>query len=709
MAGAQGGASFGYGGGGAELTGTLSVTPGETLNIIAGSAGGSGNFGGGGGGGSFIYRTADQNGLLAAAGGGGGAGSNSRSPATGTDTSGTAGGGGGGAGGSGGNGGLTSSAGGGGGLLSDGGPTAIAGKAVVNGAFGGIGGGGYGGGGGTGGFSGGGGGGYSGGGGGRYADNHAGGGGGGGSYFAGSRTGAVANHPGNGFVTIFYSPLLTSISAISPAVGLIGDSMMISGRGLAGATVTIGGVAATVTSSSDTQILATVPVNRPLPTEGQTVAVTTSGGVTLPAVGAFTYAPAPSLTAVDPSSIEQGSTPIVSITGTNFSGATAVHFGATLATSFSIVSDTLITARAPANLALGTLDILVGSAYGTSTTSAATQLTVTALPVTLLPSTLPSGQQGVAYSQSLSASGGLGGPYSFVIASGPLPDGMTLSAGATIAGTPTVSGSFPITVTATGLAGHTGSATYTLEIASSVPTVTDTSLTTGRAGDTVTVTGSNLDGANVTIDGQPTTPNTSASNTATSLTVIVPTRTAAVGASVDVKVTNAWGSATATKKFSYLPDPTAPSLTLNAQFTVGDSANGAKASLLATGFTQGQPVTVVVHSTPTTIYSGAIGAAGSLEATVILPVLSEGAHELIVTAGGQRKSVWFAVNGEGIISAVSTSGPVENPTPATQPNAGLAQTGADFGTLLFIAFGLLFAGVIFGAFMLIARHRREAR
>ncbi|SDP58912.1 Ig-like domain (group 3) [Pedococcus dokdonensis] len=294
ISGAQGGSSYGGGWGGAELTGTISVTPGETLKIIAGSVGSNGivySRGAGGGGGSFIYRTADQAGLLAAAGGGGGAGSNTFPSEASTGPSGTPGLNGGGAGGTDGNGGGAGTAGGGGGLLSNGGSyQGGGGQSVVNGAGGGYGAGGYGvggfgGGGGTAGFAGAGGGGYSGGGGGRYNGNN-GGGGGGGSFFAGTLTGAVGGHAGNGFVTLSYPAHLVSTS---PAAGLPGSSVTIDGTGLAGSTVTIGGYAATVTSSSDTQLVATVPTPATLPTGKQTVAVATAGGVTLPAVGAFTY------------------------------------------------------------------------------------------------------------------------------------------------------------------------------------------------------------------------------------------------------------------------------------------------------------------------------------------------------------------------------------------------------------------------------------
>ncbi|WP_051568514.1 T9SS type A sorting domain-containing protein [Crocinitomix catalasitica] len=58
---------------GAQMVGTFSVTPGETLNILVGEEGATAQFVGGGGGGSFVWKTADDI-LLIAAGGGGGTG-----------------------------------------------------------------------------------------------------------------------------------------------------------------------------------------------------------------------------------------------------------------------------------------------------------------------------------------------------------------------------------------------------------------------------------------------------------------------------------------------------------------------------------------------------------------------------------------------------------------------------------------------------------
>jgi hypothetical protein len=85
--------------------------------------------------------------------------------------------------------------------------------------------------------------------------------------------------------------------------------------------------------------------------------------------------------------------------------------------------------------------------------------------ITLSPPTLPGGSQGTPYSQQLTAVGGAA-PYTFTLTTGTLPTGITLTPAGLLAGTPTVSGSFPITITATDINACTGSQAYTLVIGS---------------------------------------------------------------------------------------------------------------------------------------------------------------------------------------------------------------------------------------------------
>ncbi|WP_455918572.1 putative Ig domain-containing protein [Ensifer canadensis] len=104
-------------------------------------------------------------------------------------------------------------------------------------------------------------------------------------------------------------------------------------------------------------------------------------------------------------------------------------------------------------------------------TSAPATITVTVSPPVLAFSppggTLANAIPGVSYSQSITASTGTA-PYSYTIASGDLPGGLTLDGSSgTISGRPTGDGDFHFTVTATDANGATGQASYQIAVVSS--------------------------------------------------------------------------------------------------------------------------------------------------------------------------------------------------------------------------------------------------
>ena len=78
------------------------------------------------------------------------------------------------------------------------------------------------------------------------------------------------------------------------------------------------------------------------------------------------------------------------------------------------------------------------------------------------------GTAGKPYNQTISASGGAGGSYTFNTTSN--LDGLTLSSGGLLSGTPTSAGSFAITVTATDSNNGTGSRNYSLTVNPAAPT-----------------------------------------------------------------------------------------------------------------------------------------------------------------------------------------------------------------------------------------------
>ncbi|HIJ86311.1 MAG TPA: S8 family serine peptidase [Desulfuromonadales bacterium] len=107
--------------------------------------------------------------------------------------------------------------------------------------------------------------------------------------------------------------------------------------------------------------------------------------------------------------------------------------------------------------------------------------------------TFAGGISGSSYSQNLAASGGYGG-YSWSLASGTLPGGLTLNTNGTISGIPTAAGSSSFSVKATDAGGNSAiSAPFSIAILEAAPVITTGSLASGIVGtaysQTITATG----------------------------------------------------------------------------------------------------------------------------------------------------------------------------------------------------------------------------
>ncbi|GAA4384167.1 IPT/TIG domain-containing protein [Hymenobacter koreensis] len=115
-------------------------------------------------------------------------------------------------------------------------------------------------------------------------------------------------------------------------------------------------------SGSGAQGTAGTPVNITIAgggdTDGATVALL--GTVTVPV-------PAPTVTSFTPTSGPEGT--VVTITGTDFNGATAVAFNGTAATTFSVTNATTISATVPAGATTGSIAVTTPSGTGTSAAS----------------------------------------------------------------------------------------------------------------------------------------------------------------------------------------------------------------------------------------------------------------------------------------------------------------------------------------------------
>lgn len=118
----------------------------------------------------------------------------------------------------------------------------------------------------------------------------------------------------------------------------------------------------------------------PPPLDGATVAPSGSKSGQEVALSAEVQ-PAPAIASISPSSGSIAGGSPVTITGTDFAAASAVKFGATPATSFTVNSETEITAVAPRSTTAGEVDITVTTLAGTSATVRADRFTYSACVV----------------------------------------------------------------------------------------------------------------------------------------------------------------------------------------------------------------------------------------------------------------------------------------------------------------------------------------
>ena len=197
-----------------------------------------------------------------------------------------------------------------------------------------------------------------------------------------------------------------------------------------------------------------------------------------PATAGITVAgPPPTVTAVSPATGPAAGGTTVTITGTRFTGATAVRFGTQPAATYTVVNATTITANTPAGS--GAVDLTVTTTDGTSATHAQDIYTYAAPPVAApTPGNVTSTGVGTA-AQTVTIVIPAGGAATLlaggVPTAGPvvvLGQGSYLLSGTTITFTP-VAGyagvATPVTYQVTDQYLQTGTATYTPTVAAVAP------------------------------------------------------------------------------------------------------------------------------------------------------------------------------------------------------------------------------------------------
>jgi hypothetical protein len=347
-----------------------------------------------------------------------------------------------------------------------------------------------------------------------------------------------------------------TIVTIAPNFGSIlgGTSVSIAGTEFRGITsVTFGAVAATsFVVNSPTRITAVVP-SRAL--QGEVDVVVTGAGGVATSVGGFSYRQA-SISSVSPLTGSTAGGTSVLITGANLTGATAVSFGGSAATSFVVNSDSQITAVTPTRPA-GSATILVTTPAGTVTAS----------------------QQFSYVSPSISTlspiAGSISGGNSVVISGNNLLGSTAVSFGGSAASSFVVNSNTQITAVAparpagaviVAVTTPVGivNATYTYFATPTITSITPLTGSTG-GGSSVVITGANFLGiTGVSFGGTSATSFTV--NSTTQITATTPAR--AAGAS-QVQVTNPGGSATSPSNFTYFAPPSISSISPNTGSNVG--------------------------------------------------------------------------------------------------------------------------------------------
>jgi len=131
--------------------------------------------------------------------------------------------------------------------------------------------------------------------------------------------------------------------------------------------------------------------------------------------------------------------------------------------------------------ATGTFNFTVQVADNASVkASQAFSIQISSVTITNSP-TLPSGAVGVAYSQTLTASGGMA-PYTWSITAGALPGGLQLSSGGGISGTPTATGTFVFTVQAADSAAVKATKQFSITVVSGLTITNAPTLPAGVSG-----------------------------------------------------------------------------------------------------------------------------------------------------------------------------------------------------------------------------------
>jgi hypothetical protein len=443
-----------------------------------------------------------------------------------------------------------------------------------------------------------------------------------------------------------------NITSFAPTSAAAGATLTITGTNFTTATTAVqfnGVNASSFTVISPTQINAVVAAG------GATGNITIFGATGAATLAGFTFIPAPTVTSFTPLSAGAGQT--VTITGTNFTGATLVTFGGVAASSFTVVSATQITAVVNSG-ASGSVRVTTPGGIGTKTG-------FTFIPAPTITSFTPV-NSGTGLTVTINGTNFTG--TTAVSFGGTAAASFTVVSATQITAVVAAGASGSVSVTTPGGTGTLAGFTFV-----PAPTVTSISPTSAMAGATVTINGTNFTAATAVSFG---------GTAAASFTVISPTQITAVvgaGASGNVAVTTAGGTGTLVAGFTFIFAP--PTVT---SFTPTSAGAGQTVTINGTGFTGATAVSFGgVAATSFTVVS-------ATQITAVVAAGSASGNVSVTTPGGTGVLGGFTF----ILPPTITS--------FTPTSAGVSQTVTITGTNFTGATAVSFGGTAAASFTVVS-------
>ena len=359
----------------------------------------------------------------------------------------------------------------------------------------------------------------------------------------GNNTVSITTAAGTVSRNVTVLPLAPSITSLSATTQNRGLTVRITGTNLAGPTVTVGGVSATVSpGASATGVTVTIPTGTQL--GSQSLVLTTAGGSDSKQITVVT---APTISSLGSSSVVVGNE--LTINGSDLANPSAspspvavtAKVGNVVAVVKTGATDSQIVITVPLTATVGNNTVSITTVGGTVTRN------VTIVPLAPSITSLSVTTQNRGLTVRITGTN-LAGP---TVTVGGVS--ATVSAGASAtAVTITIPATAPLDAQALVLTTAGGSDTTQITVKANLPTVTNVSqVGTKRGVGTVTVTGSYFTGATVKV-GSVTVSNVNVNEAGTSLTFTIPA-TATVTAGAIIQIINSggtWSSTTVAQKIA---------------------------------------------------------------------------------------------------------------------------------------------------------------